>query len=689
MNEIDILFELGTEEIPSGYITPAKETFYNKILSLLKDYKLSFGSIKMYSTPRRLAFYISALQERQNDEIIERVGPSVKVAYDDKNNLTKAALGFLKSAGATEEDIYLKKTPKGEKIAVKKELKGKKALDILNEKLPEIIYKINFPKTMKWGAGGKSFARPIRWILALQNDKVWDFNLGKIKSSDITYGNRFLGLNKKITVKKIDEYEKVLEENFVIPDSDKRKNEIKSKIINLLRNTNLLMIENNQLINEVNNLIEFPTPVIAEFDRKYLKLPEKIIISTLSKNQKYFALQEKDGSLSEKFVFISNGNPDFSDIIKVGNQKVVKARLEDAEFYFNEDTKHSLEYYVPKLQDVLFHKEIGNLFEKTQRIVYLSKYISEKLQLETEKQKMITRAAYLCKADLVTHMLGEKEFTKLQGYIGSKYALISGEKPEVAKAILEHYMPKSKDGELPDSIVGAVVAIADKIDTVCSIFSVNQIPTGSNDPFALRRAAIGVVKIIDKFDMEFDIFELIDKSYSLLGKSDNKNDVYEFFKARIIWYLGFIGITYDIINSISHIRFSNIPDTKRKALAIKKYKTNKDFEKLVIAFKRVSNIIQDYKKQNPVVDETIFEKPQEKELYLQTIKLEETIYPLLQKKQYLQIMEELVRFSGVIDLFFDKVLVNTDDVKLKENRYALLSKIRKIFLNFADLNKLD
>jgi len=693
MEKINILFELGTEEIPSGYINGAISNLEKGLKSLFKDENLSYNAINMFSTPRRMAFNITGLQSKQHDEIIERIGPTIQVAYDSDGNLTKAAQGFLRSGNASIEDIYQKHTKKGDKIAIKKEIKGKATIEILSSKLPEIILSINFPKTMKWGNISTPFVRPVRWILALQNDRVWDFSFENIKSSNITYGNRFLGLDKKIVISSIDEYEKSLEESYVIAKQAKRKEEISRQLKKLEESLGLEVIEDKNLLDEVTNLIEFPTAVTAEFDKKYLALPQKIITSTLSKNQKYFALTDSEGNLSEKFIFVSNGDSKYNNFIKIGNQKVVKPRLDDAVFYFEEDTKHPLEYFVPKLKEVTFHRKIGTLFEKTIRIQSLAKFVGGLLQHTNKQNERSERAAYLCKADLVALMLGEKEFTKLQGYIGGKYAEISGEDKEVAIAIEEHYLPKGKDNVLPKTLTGAVVAIADKMDTVCSIFAADQIPSGSNDPFALRRAANGVVKIIDAFSFNFNIFKLIDMSFELLNaklekKDNNKNLVYNFFKSRINWLLSESGIDYDVIESVTHIDYSNISNLKQRAMDLQKYKENDDFRKLVIAFKRVSNIIEKHKSDDDI-NEALLKEDAEKRLYAGIFILQEEIKPLLNKKKYIGIMDKLVAFSPVIDKFFDDVLVNVKDADVRLNRYSLLLKIRKLFLTFADLNKIE
>ncbi|MCD4795693.1 MAG: glycine--tRNA ligase subunit beta, partial [Candidatus Cloacimonetes bacterium] len=409
MQRKDLLFEIGTEEIPAGYIAGAINKLVSYFESGLKEAKLEFEKIIPFSTPRRLTIKITSLQIQQQDEIIERVGPAKTASYDEKGNLTKAALGFLKGAGAAEKDIFIKKTPKGEKIAVKKEFKGKETREILAQIIKDVIPKIPFPKSMKWGSGKLSFARPIRWLLVLYGENVIDLEINGIKSGNISYGNRFLKLENPVEINNINEYEQKLESVFVIPDRGKRKKIICKQIDDLFMNTNKKAVENNQLLEIVTDLVEFPTAVIAEFDRKYLNLPKKVVMLTLSEHQKYFAVTDNSGKLVNKFVFVSNGNPEDSDLIKQGNEKVIKARLEDAAFYYKEDTKQTLESYVPKLKEVTFQEKLGSLFEKTERIKKLTEYLCDELKLKKQIKENSLRAAYLCKADLVTMMLGEKE----------------------------------------------------------------------------------------------------------------------------------------------------------------------------------------------------------------------------------------------------------------------------------------
>ncbi|MBT4575879.1 MAG: glycine--tRNA ligase subunit beta [Candidatus Cloacimonetes bacterium] len=688
MDKKNFLFELGVEEIPAAYIAGAIKTIKDHFEINLKKANLEYDELQLFSSPRRFAIKITSLQSQQKDEVIQRVGPTKEMAYTADGKLTNAALGFLRGAGAEESDIIIKQTPKGDKIAIKKEIRGKSATSILVNLIKEAINGIKFQKSMKWGSSKLSFARPIRWILALFDDDIIELEYENITSNNITYGNRFQKLDNPIDINSIDEYERKLADVFVIPNRDKRKEIIKKQMGELFINSDEKVIENNKLLETVTDLVEFPTAVIADFHEKYLKLPQKVVTLTLSEHQKYFSINNKDGKLSNKFLFISNGDPQFSSLIKLGNEKVITARLEDAEFFYKEDTAQPFEAFVPKLSEVTFQQKLGSVLEKTERFKQITRFIGDEVKLEENIKKYSLDGANLCKADLVTLMLGEKEFTKLQGYIGHQYALKSGVNKETALVIEEHYM----NGDNAMSLAGSVVAIADKIDTICGIIGVDMIPTGSKDPFALRRAANGVVQIISNNKFELDIHKLIDVSFELLKDrldkpENNKEVVYDFFKQRVNWLLKQKQIDYDIIESVMHIDHSNIPDLINRAEALHGLKKQEDFIKLVLGFKRVSNIIAD-EKPTLIVNKEMLTERMEQELYAQYLELDEEIKELLPKKNYKKILEILVNYGSTIDKFFDEVLVNVEDVKIKQNRYNILFCIRELFLQVADLSKL-
>ena len=688
MDKKDFLFEVGVEEIPAAYIAGAIKAIKDNFEINLKKANLEYDELQLFSTPRRFTVRITSLQTQQKDEVIERIGPTKEMAYTTDGNLTNAALGFLRGAGAEENDIIIKQTPKGDKIAISKAIKGKPTATILISLIKDIITEIKFQKSMKWGNSKLSFARPIRWILALFGNQILQLEFANITSSNITFGNRFQKLNNPIEINSTNEYEEKLAGVFVIPNRDERKKIIIQQINELFINSDEKVIENNKLLETVTDLVEFPTAVIADFDKKYLKLPQKVVTLTLSEHQKYFSISKQDGTLSNKFLFISNGDPQYSNLIKQGNEKVITARLEDAEFFYKEDTIQPFDTFVPKLSEVTFQQKLGTVLEKTERIKQITKFICDEIELETEVKKHSIDGANLCKADLVTMMLAEKEFTKLQGYIGHQYALKSGEDIETARVIEEHY----QNGDEKMSLAGSVVAIADKIDTICGIIGVDMIPTGSKDPFALRRAANGVVQIISNNNFEIDINKLINITFELLKDKldkpeNNKDVVYDFFKQRVHWLLKQKQIDYDIIESVMHIDHSNIPDLFHRAEALQELKKQANFIKLVLGFKRVSNIIAEVEATSMVKQEMLNEK-MEQTLYAQYLELKIEINTLLPKKNYQKILEILVDYGSTIDKFFEEVLVNVEDMEIKQNRYNILSCIRELFLQVADLNRI-
>ncbi len=447
MQTKDFLYEIGTEEIPAGYISAAVNKLESYFASKLKEAKLSYKEISTFSTPRRLTIKVINLQTKQEDEIIEKIGPAKNIAFDENGNLTKAALGFLN--GVYEKKIYFKQTKKGKKIALKIQKQGKNTKLILSEFIKDVIKEIPFPKKMRWNLQQFSFARPIRWLLATYGSEVIPAEFNGIKTVNISFGNRFQKLKNPIKINSVNEYEEKLKSVFVIVNRDERKKMIVEQINLLFENSSKNIMEDKNLLETVTDLVEFPTAIIAEFDEKYLTLPKAVITSTLSEHQKYFPVINKEKKLINKFVFISNGNPENSELIKLGNERVIKARLEDAAFYYNEDKKQPLESYVPKLKDVTFQSGLGTIYEKTERIMKIVEFLNNNLELKETDKKNSLRAAYLCKADLVTLMINEKEYTKLQGYMGYYYALESGESAETAQAILTHTRAETQRTNIP------------------------------------------------------------------------------------------------------------------------------------------------------------------------------------------------------------------------------------------------
>ncbi len=690
MNKKDFLFELGVEEIPAGYIKNAEKYILKRFKQEFKDAKLAYDKIESFTTPKRFAILVENLQVQQADELVEKMGPAKRIAVQEDGSLSKAGAGFLRGAGCSEDDMFFMTTPKGEYIAYKKEIKGKKATEIITSFLEDLIKGIPSPKSMKWGAGKITFARPIRNIVLLMGSDVVPFTFNGLESNRRVLGNRYIDFEVTKEVFEAKMYLETLRSISIIADREERIKLIEKQIAELYKNSSKNIIEDKKLLEVVTDLVEYPTAVIGSFDEKYLALPDKIITSTISQNQKYFSVVDEEGNLCNEFCFISNGNPEYSDIIRRGNEKVITARLEDAEFFFNEDRKNSLESYVERLKDVTFQQDLGTTFEKTNRCLEIAKYICDSLDLNNREQ--VLRTVLLAKADLVTLMLGEKEFTKLQGYMGMKYAELSGEEADVALGIYEHYSPRGQNDGLPTTITGAVAAIADKLDTVCGIIGVDLIPTGSNDPFALRRAANGIVKILNERDWNIDIFRLIDVAFNQLkGKlkeeNHNKEFTYNFFKQRVKWLLEEEEIAYDVIDSVLDFDFRYIGEIKKRALAIQNFKGSQDFEGLVLGYKRVANIISKVK-DFADVDDTKLEEDVEKKLYSYFQDNISSIEEYLASSSYNQAMKILVSARSIIDNFFDNVMVNAEDETVKNNRYNLLYFVKSVFMKIADLEKI-
>lgn len=691
MKHSDLLLEIGVEEIPVESITIATDYLRQSFEKLLAETKLNCGKLLISSTPRRIVLLANSLDGSQQDVSLVKTGPSLALAYDTSGNHGPAALGFLKKNNASVSDIFTEKTEKGEFIAIRQEIPGKTTPELIADWFPRFLNSIPFPKKMVWNEARPGFIRPLRWILALWGDSVLPLSVYGVSSSDHSYGNRWMGLDHKLRIPKVTDYFPLLEQARVLANRAERKALILEQLKTIAPQGEEVDPDP-RLVDTVTDLVEFPNAVLAAFDPAFLVLPEKIITSTISQNQKYFSIHTIEGKLSHHFVFISNGDPAHGELIRSGNEKVVQARLADAMWYFREDTAKPLESFLPALNEVVFQAKLGTVAAKSVRIEKLAARICEFLDFDRAQTELACRAARLCKADLVTTMLGEKEFTKLQGYIGKQYALAGGEEPEIAEAIYEHYMPRGQGDGLPETSSGAILAIADKLDTVCGIIGIGMIPSGSGDPYALRRAAGGVVQILAARDWDIDLKQLSDHALSLIEEQTavepgSRENVDSFFRGRVKWLLQQYNVDYDVIDSVMHIDSSHLVGLKYRALALQGHRTKPDFVKLVIGFKRVSNIIAeapDFGDPDPL----LFEQTEEKDLYLELGTVSRGIDAALTRHDYPLAIDILVGYGALIDKFFDTVLVNTETTAVRKNRYNLLSLIRKEFLRVADLSLL-
>ncbi|MCB5229834.1 MAG: glycine--tRNA ligase subunit beta [Candidatus Cloacimonetes bacterium] len=688
----DFLLELGMEEIPAGHFGAACEWLKESFISFIQASRLGYEDLLVSGTPRRFFIRATQVPMAQTDLRLERSGPALKISYKEDGELTPAALGFLKKNNASPSDIYIQKTDKGDVIAVSIRQKGKSFSQLLQPWLEELLPKFPFPKKMIWKNKELAFSRPLRWICLLFGDEPLPLQVYGISSGNVTFGNRYLGLERPLQVTSVDAYLPILNENSVIADREERLVLIQKGLESAALEEGHQVAPDERLAETVCDLVEYPSAVVSSFDERFLRLPEKIIISTISQNQKYFCVKDASGKLASQFVFISNGDVAKAEIIKKGNEKVVNARLEDALWYFEEDTRQPLESYLPALEDVVFHAKLGTLADKVRRITALCEWMCSQLNLPEAVAQKVLRTARLAKADLVTSMLGEKEFTKLQGYIGKQYALVSQEDEEVAEGIWEHYAPRGSNDALPQSLTGAVVAIADKLDTICGMIGVGLIPTGSADPFALRRLALGLCQILLERGWELSLQELVAKSFAILGdklimEEGTEAKSLAFIRQRVEWLLKQEGIAYDVIDSLEHLPISSLASFESQALALGKVRETDDFMRLVIGFKRVANILDKAMREghcNP----QLFAQEEERTLYEALQGLQGKLDDTLAHSDYDAALHALIDMGQPIDQFFDAVLVNTDDEALKNNRLALLSQIHKEFLKVADISKI-
>ncbi|MBC8382415.1 MAG: glycine--tRNA ligase subunit beta [Candidatus Cloacimonetes bacterium] len=686
MNNNSYLYEIGTEELPASYILPAITFLQEYFSTRLQEAQIDFDEIKNYSTPRRLCIMITGLPAAQADSSEEIVGPPKRISYDEHGKLNKVGLGFLKKQNLKEENIIIKELPKGEYLSVIKHIKGKPTEEILSTISVESIPKILFPKKMHWGNGTLLFARPIRWILALYNDKLLEFEINGINSNTCTFGNRFQKLHNIINITIINIYITLLIEHFVIADRDERKARIKNEIQLAASQISGMPVENPELLETVTDLVEFPSPIVGIFDKSFLSLPPKVLTTTLSETQKSFSVQNKDNELMPYFIGIGNSNPKTISKVLYGNERVINARLSDAKFYFDTDKEIPLAARVNELKKITFIKNLGTLFDKIERMKSLGQWCTDALSYDEEK---IERAVYLCKSDLTTLILGEKEYTKLQGYMGWQYALNDGEDKEVARALFEQYLPRFKGDILPETKTGTVLSLVDKMDTVIGCFSIGLQPTGTSDQLGIRRAGNGIIAILAEQKLYLNLDKFISQSIETFEdtKKELKEEVVDFFIQRIRTYLENIGIDYDVINAVLEADHTDIPDLIIRAKRLQEFKLHEDFKKFIIGFKRASNILESSQK-TVSLNESLFEEKEESELYKKLTEIIPHYEAHFDKKNYNACFNDLVALKDFIDLFFDNVMVMVENEELKENRMALLRLIHSTFTKTADLSKI-
>ncbi len=672
------LLEIGVEELPSRFVNMAIEQLNEKSKKLLQENEIGFEDVKVYATPRRLSLIVEGLDEKQKDIQKEVKGPSVKIAYDDDKKPTKPLLGFMKSQNITEDDLIIKELKGTDYIFANISSIGRKSQEILAEIMPSLIRDINFPKNMRWGGKNIRFARPIRWIVSLLNNEVVPFDFERITVGNKTKGHRFLG-SSDITIDDVNNYEKLLEENYVILDQNKRREIIKYESTKIAKSLGGEIHENEDLLEELTFIVEYPTPIKGSIKEKYLSLPKEVVTTTMIDHLRFTPIYSQDGELLPYFITVRNGTKDYEDIVIAGNEKVLGARLEDAKFFYEDDISKPLEDYVENLKGVLFNDKLGSMFEKEKRDGVVAKKIAKSLSFADEAIEALDRVSHLSKADLTTKMV--IEFTELQGVMGEIYALNSGEKEIVATAIREQYLPKFAGDELPKSSVGSIFSLADKIDTIVGLFAIGEIPTGSADPFALRRSAIGIINIIRNTGWKFNLNEVIETSLyeyiNDLGLTFNHeeviNNIREFFFGRIKTMLQEEGIRYDIIDAVL-IPVSEIYNIFEKAKELNNW-FNDDRTNFVDAYNRINNLTKNV--DFTEIDEELLKEEEEKNLYNKFVESDDKFKDALSSENYKGAMDLLNDLVSSIDSFFDSVMVMAEDEKIRQNRLALINSIEE------------
>jgi glycyl-tRNA synthetase beta chain len=683
----ELLIEIGTEEIPAAFLPKAMRDMDEIIGRELSNKRIQHDEIKTMATPRRLCLCVNNVAGRQEDQIIEKVGPAKRVAFDENGNPTKAAVGFATGQGIKVSELEIVTTEKGEYICARKKITGEDTMTLLPDIITKFMASIPFRKSMRWSNLQIRFARPIHWILAIYGGETIAFKIENIVSGDRSYGHRFMSA-KSFKVKKLKDYVTNCKKHFVIVDPEERKRIILEEAGKAAKAVGGKIFYTEDLLDTVTYLVEFPTAVCGSFDKDYLKLPKEVLTTSMISHQKYFPVVDDEEKLLPYFITINNTLARDPQVVARGNEKVIRARLADAKFFFEEDQKTSLDKHFEKLRQVVFHTQLGTSYEKVMQMRELALYITQ--QINPSLTDTVARTAILAKADLETQMVCE--FTELQGIMGREYALIAGENPLVAKAIYEHYLPTAAGGDLPETDEGAIISIADKLDTIVGFFGVNLIPTGTADPYALRRQALGIINIILNKRYPLNLKVMVDKSISILaGKikrppEEIKANVIEFFKGRFENLLTSQGHPYDVVDAVLETGAADFVRSFKKIEAMESFKSHADFEPLAIAFKRVANIIKEFK--NGSVDPSKFESEEERSVYSAFLLTKEKVTKHIERDDYLSALIELATLRNPVDGFFNNVLVMAKDDKVRFNRLSLLEEISGTFHMIADFSKI-
>jgi glycyl-tRNA synthetase beta chain len=687
----DLLFEIGMEEIPASFLEPALAQLQNRFAGRLSELKISYGELKVLGTPRRLTLIAKDVAEQQDDITEELLGPSKKSGYDNSGKATKAAEGFAKSKGANVGDLQVVATPKGEYLILIRQQKGVATATLLPQILQSLLLTMSFPKSMRWGSNRHAFARPIQWLLAIFGQEVIRFDHEGIESANTSRGHRFLA-KEQFNVISATTYEQQLEDRFVLVDPAKRRARVIAEIEEAVAQSAAFqegrVAIDEALVDTVTNLVEMPYGVCGVFDEKYLQLPEEVLVTSMREHQKYFPVVNASGKLLPGFVAVNNTKTNDTAITRKGHQRVLRARLEDALFFFNSDREVRLEDRIANLNGIIFQAKLGTMFAKKDRLVKLMKILVDKVDSALAEDGC--RAAFLCKSDLLSNMVGE--FPSLQGVMGGAYARHDGEKNAVAAAIVEHYMPKRAGAEIPHTDLGALLALADRFDTLAGCFGIGQVPTGTADPFGLRRISLAILHIIEGKGYSFSLQEIVHKALALYGdKVDGGNEtvaaVLSFVKGRFANDCVSRGLAAEAVDAATSVGFDDVNDCLLRINAILQVQREPAFRDLAASYKRIKNIIKD--NCETLVNADLFEHQSEKNLYNLFLNVREEMGICIAAKEYAAALEVMLKMKEPVDAFFDGVMVMVDDPAIRRNRLNLLTVLGDLILRIGDISLLQ
>ena len=698
----ELLLEIGTEELPYQFVAPAMRVLQQSAETLLKDLRLTYGTVRTMGTPRRLVLLIEGLSRQQASAVKEAMGPSKSVAFDQNGQPTRAAVGFASGQGIPVEDLQVRQTPKGEYLFAVKQEKGQPVATVLLQALPQLLGKLSFPKAMHWNQTGVRFARPVRWLVALCGGKVLPIHFATIKAGNLSHGHRVLGAKvsspKGFAVTSIAHYLKETERHGVIVDQERRRAMILDQLASLAKSARGHLHQDDDLLEQAVYMVESPLTILGSFKPHYLSLPKEILMTSMKEHQGYFSLVDQKGGLLPNFLAVTNMKLSNMQLIREGNERVLAARLADAKFFFDEDRKTSLIDRVPKQLAVTFHQKLGSLHQKTQRVVAMAAHVAGQLGDDRLVQEC-RRAAELSKADLLTGIVGE--FPTLQGLMGGEYAKHDGESPVVSAAIREQYMPRAMEGELPESLAGKVLSLADRLDSIAGFFLVGLVPSGSEDPFALRRHATAIVRIVIEGQLRLDLAQAVRAAQDVLSgqhvvaapqSGKGAPDVIGFLFERVRFYgKSAHQLRDDVMDAVlksADRQTIDLTDLFDRMKALQQITVRAEFDPLIVGFKRAHRLTEKEQWDRKPVESGLFREGAESALH-QTVQSSQQEYAAAMRDgQYGQALDVLVRMKGPIDDFFNAVMVNADDPAVRGNRLSLLKSVDDLFMSFADFSQI-